>query len=52
MALGSFHSRTHDPKVAMYLILSDYSTGVIAVLPICLITLWDMAYGSYAGPLP
>ena len=33
MALGSFHSRTHDPKVAMYPILCDYNMPPPGMLP-------------------
>ena len=33
MALGSFHSRTHDPKVAMYPILCDYNMPRPGMLP-------------------
>ena len=34
MALGSFHSRTHDPKVAMYPIQGDYNMPRPGMLPL------------------
>ena len=57
MALGSFHSRTHDPKVAMYPILCDYNMpppGMLPfIFPLCKIFEYEVQFpmGSLTRPV-